>query len=254
MISIDRKRFDALKNRPEDKLKEIKPKKVEIFDELWLTTLDLPNPPQNSSLQAKKDLEEVIEYNNNATNEQKRQYLNCDEDASYYIKAYMDDHNLDYEKDVCEYIETQCIQPIRLLKNKFNRPRPVQLAELYEMEIPNIFETDTSVSPSYPSGHTVQPRVVALYYAKKYPQHRAGLLKGADICGFGRVLAGLHFPSDYDAGKKVADQLIKLLKKDNLEEDAPVNATGVATSTDASVGHLRPKKKKKKLYDVISRF
>ena len=61
------------------------------------------------------------------------------------------------------------------------------------------FKTDTAKTPSYPSGHTVQPMVVALHYAKKYPQQREALIKGAKICGYGRVIAGLHYPADYDA-------------------------------------------------------
>ena len=111
------------------------------------------------------------------------------------------------------------------------------------------FNTETSKSPSYPSGHTVQPFVVAEIYSRLYPQHRAGLMKGAKICGFGRVLAGLHYPSDYEAGVKLAKELGEYLDYD-IKEDAPVNSTGAGISmAPTALG----KKKKKKKFDIYTR-
>ena len=82
-----------------------------------------------------------------------------------------------------------------------------------------------------PSSHALQSYVVANYNAKKYPEHEGNLRDMADICAWGRVQAGLHYPSDYKAGIKLADELIKYIK-DDIKEDAPVNSTGVAVSTD----------------------
>ena len=111
------------------------------------------------------------------------------------------------------------------------------------------FDTDTSKSPSYPSGHTVQPLVVAEVYSKLYPQHRAGLIKGAKVCGFGRVLAGLHYPSDYESGVKLAEGLVDYLDYD-IKEDAPVNSTGAGISmAPTALG----KKKYKNKFDIYTR-
>ena len=111
------------------------------------------------------------------------------------------------------------------------------------------FKTGTSNTPAYPSGHTVQPILVAEYYAKMYPQHRAGIMNGAKICGYGRVVAGLHYPSDYDAGVKLGEELIDYVDM-SLKEDAPVNSTGVGISmAPTALG----KKKKKKEYDIFKR-
>ena len=83
-----------------------------------------------------------------------------------------------------------------------------------------------------------------------YPQHRAGLLKGAKICGYGRVIAGLHYPSDYQAGVKLGEELIDFVQFDELKEDAPVNSTGAGISmAPTALG----KKKKKKKYDIYTR-
>ena len=83
-----------------------------------------------------------------------------------------------------------------------------------------------------------------------YPQHRKiGIMNGAKICGYGRVIAGLHYPSDYDAGVKLGEELIDYVDM-SLKEDAPVNSTGVGISM---VPTALGKKKKKKEYDIFKR-
>ena len=62
----------------------------------------------------------------------------------------------------------------------------------------------------------MQPMVVALHYAKKYPEHKNELVRGAKICGYGRVVAGLHYPSDYDAGSELAHKLMDFMDYDKF--------------------------------------
>ena len=237
--------IDNMIFKPLEDLKKVKYKKIEIFKDGWQKIM-LGAPPKGQEVV--KELKEIQNYIETATDEQKQQYINCDEDASYYIKQYMEDHDLDYEEDNIEYIEEQCSPIIRHYKNHFNRARPYQVADKLKMDLDR-FNTETSKSPSYPSGHTVQPFVVAEIYSRLYPQHRAGLMKGAKICGFGRVLAGLHYPSDYEAGVKLAKELGEYLDYD-IKEDAPVNSTGAGISmAPTALG----KKKKKKKFDIYTR-
>ena len=58
--------------------------------------------------------------------------------------------------------------------------------------------------------------MVAFHYAKKYPQVSAEMLKGAQICGYGRVIAGLHYPSDYKSGIMLATKLKEYLDYDKF--------------------------------------
>ena len=134
----------------------------------------------------------------------------------------------------------------------FNRPRPYQLADALNIPFDR-YKTETSNTPSYPSGHTVQPKLVANYYATIYPEHKNGLFEGAIKSAMGRVRMGVHFPSDIEAGHDLANKLMKYLKFDMME-DAPVNATGSAVAgTGSDVAHWKPKKRKK-LYDVLTRL
>tara|TARA_Y100000361_G_scaffold125817_1_gene119499 strand:+ start:173 stop:811 length:639 start_codon:yes stop_codon:yes gene_type:complete len=190
--------------KPQDDLKEPDYDDIEIFKNSWVK-IKLPTPPRED-----REIDAVIDAVNKATDEQIEEYENCDKDASYYVKKVLRENGLEYDEDVVEYIEEQCVPIVRHYKNYYNRPRPYQVAAIMNKELKR-FKTDTAKTPSYPSGHTVQPMVVALHYAKKYPQVRDALIKGAKICGYGRVIAGLHYPADYDAGLKLANDLMKYI-------------------------------------------
>jgi hypothetical protein len=70
----------------------------------------------------------------------------------------------------------------------------------------------------------------------------------------GRIDAGVHYPSDKMEAYNIADQAMKYFKYSKLEEDAPINSTGSAVSTDVPV--VRKKKNKyepSQLFDLIKR-
>ena len=118
--------------KKQEDLKEPKYKKLKIWNTGW-ETIDIGSPPTGQAVVNEvKKIQQEIE---NCTDEQKEQYINCDEDASYYIKQYMDDHDLEYEEDHIELIEDQCRPIIRHYKNFYNRPRPYQVADALGMKL-----------------------------------------------------------------------------------------------------------------------
>ena len=207
-INEDSRLDDRLKSRlanlvfkSQDELKKPPYDEIKIFRDGWERII-LPSPPRED-----RELDAVIDAVKNATKEQIEDYKLCDQNSSHFIEKYLKDNNLKYDKDTVEFIEDQCVPIVRHYKNHFNRPRPYQVAEVYNKEL-NRFVSDTAKTPAYPSGHAMQPMVVALYYARKYPEHKSELVRGAKRCGYGRVIAGMHYPSDYDAGIELAKQLM----------------------------------------------
>ena len=194
---------------PQHQLKKAKYDEIKIFTDGW-QSIDLPKPPENLA-----EVRLVVQAVESASPTDISQYKNCDKDASYYVKKVMEANNLFYDNKVVEYIEEQCVPIIRHYKNYYNRPRPYQVAAYHNIDLKR-FKTGTSKTPSYPSGHTVQPLMVAFHYAKKYPQVSAEMLKGAQICGYGRVIAGLHYPSDYKSGIMLATRLKEYLNYDKF--------------------------------------
>ena len=194
---------------PQDQLKKAKYGDIKIFKDGW-QKIDLPKPPENLA-----EVRLVVQAVEGARQQDIEEYKNCDKDASFYVKKVMDDNNLEYDNKVIEYIEEQCVPIIRHYKNFFNRPRPYQVAAYHNIDLKR-FKTGTSKTPAYPSGHTVQPLMVAFHYSKKYPEVSGEMLKGARICGYGRVIAGLHYPSDYKSGVMLATRLKEYLNYDKF--------------------------------------
>ena len=97
---------------------------------------------------------------------------------------------------------------VMCLKEEFQCPRPSQLCAGI---VPLI---DPPVTPSYPSGHSLQAQLIyqCLTFATP-PMQPLHLMKDlADRIGKNRIIAGLHFPKDHRIGQAVADWCFGLLK------------------------------------------
>lgn len=92
-----------------------------------------------------------------------------------------------------------------ILKAKalYKRPRPYVRNPLI---IPCISKES---SYAYPSGHTTFSRYLALALSRIHPEKSEALMKRADEIALGRVIGGVHHPSDIEAGKKLADELAR---------------------------------------------
>jgi acid phosphatase (class A) len=90
-------------------------------------------------------------------------------------------------------------------KRSFARPRPFVLEPKIEPVV------DKPPNDSYPSGHTMWARTVGLLLADMLPEYRPQLIARADEYGFNRVVAGVHYPSDVEAGKLAGTALAAFL-------------------------------------------
>ena len=99
------------------------------------------------------------------------------------------------------------------LKYKFNRPRPYQIAEHYGIEDFKRHKLDTAKSPSYPSGHAMQGRVIALYLSDKDPSNRKEYMMIGHNISESRIMARAHYQSDRKYGDLLGDDLYRAMKK-----------------------------------------
>lgn len=67
--------------------------------------------------------------------------------------------------------------------------------------------------PSYPSGHTTTNTTWAYVLGELFPEKQEAFLARASEIGYHRVAAGVHFPTDIDAGKRLAAFLFEKMKK-----------------------------------------
>jgi PAP2 superfamily len=96
------------------------------------------------------------------------------------------------------------------LKEHYRRPRPSQLCPLVE---PMLDQPDT---PSYPSGHSLQARLIARCLDAAWPDYRQRHVLLTDLptrIGENRVIAGIHYPLDAQGGMAAADGTFALLNQ-----------------------------------------
>ena len=94
------------------------------------------------------------------------------------------------------------------LKNKFNRPRPYQLANYVDVDLYPIISTDAN-SGAYPSGHTMDFLVILFRFSKLRPDLVDKFDEIYQRVENVRQLSGVHYPSD----KKVSEILFNKLVK-----------------------------------------
>ncbi len=94
------------------------------------------------------------------------------------------------------------------LKFRYNRIRPYQLdTTLKQISNPNF--------PAYPSGHSTNSYVAAYVYSELLPQFTALFTMNAFDMAYSREIIGVHFPSDSEAGRLLARQLVNLFLQSN---------------------------------------
>jgi len=95
------------------------------------------------------------------------------------------------------------------LKQKYQRPRPYQLAQYYKLKL-FPFNSHSAHTPSYPSGHTLQAYCILNVIGTQNPKSYQYCKKMIDDIAQSRVSLGVHFPSDNDASYIIGNEILKL--------------------------------------------
>lgn len=170
-------------------------------------------PPANGSAKTRSELETLQERL--ATSENSQELMEkWDEDLLIPFIEYLKENDLPVEKRSLEEIINA--STVILLKQKylFNRPRPAQLAKVLDMDLKPL-GAKTANSPAYPSGHSTQSRLIALYLTSLHRDHGKSFMELAEECGQSRLNAAVHYPSDHTAGKDLANKLFVSMKTRN---------------------------------------
>ena len=189
----------------------IKPKhqkRLERKTPLFHENIQLPlfEKPENDS---KTTLEEVKYL---ATLKTNKEYVKERDDVLSSFKPLIETSDANISINEIEKIIKQSVKYIFELKYKYNRPRPYQIAEFYDIDL-NGTELDSMKTPSYPSGHAIQGYLIGQVLANKDKSNAELYLSMGEQVADSRISAKAHYPSDKEYGKKVADVLFMGLKK-----------------------------------------
>ena len=166
--------------------------------------ITLPPPPVDNLTEA-HEVEKIIRTR---TPEQVQSVRDHDRVPFYAIQKVCDKHGLQFHPKEFKDIIYQQTGIINHFKKHFNRDRPVEVLPGL-----NTLPSETNKTKSYPSGHACQSVVVARYVAGKVPKLEKELMTAAYECGYGRVLAGFHYLSDFETGNLLGEKLYVLMNK-----------------------------------------
>jgi acid phosphatase (class A) len=174
----------------------------------------LPEPPAPGSLAANADIETVLQVQAERTPEQVAWAKVV---ATNDLFGVFGAHELlgpkftkeNYPllaalvKDVLDDLRP----PVDASKKLFSRARPYAIDPRVKpcVELP--------ANDSYPSGHTWNAYVRAAVLSEVFPEKRVELQDRARSAGWARVIGGVHFPTDLDGGRRLAEVGIAELRK-----------------------------------------
>lgn len=114
------------------------------------------------------------------------------------------------EKIVKELLDNS--RPIILkLKNYHDRRRPNVVAEDRGIKL-SYHKMKSAQTPSFPSGHSTQSKLVALVLSDLYPEMRNEFMTAAEHISKSRIVARVHYESDKKIGEQLGESLFHHLK------------------------------------------
>ena len=195
--------------------KSIKPKhkkRMGIETKLFPSNpkLTITPPPANDSNETRTELFKLLAYNDGVID--RKMVKEFDDMREPYMEL-VNKYNLDVTKDDLQQIIDEGAKFTLKIKYKFNRPRPYQIAEHYGIEDFKRHKLDTAKTPSYPSGHALQGRLIGLILTDKDPEHQNEYMAVSQRISDSRIMARAHYPSDKEYGEKLADELYEQMNK-----------------------------------------
>jgi len=173
----------------------------------------LKPPPVNSSKETLKELSIVSAATKNRTSKDIELVHNVDVDMDTPYILLLKKYNLSYPQNYINLFY-DIVKPVLLnIKGYWNRARPKQLAEFYNIDI-DVILTDTHHTAAYPSGHTVYSSLVSNILKDIYPQiNKKELDHIVNETAKARVLQGVHYPTDNEASIILTNFLFNKLDK-----------------------------------------
>ena len=180
----------------------------------------LPDPPANDSATTKQEIDFILQKQAMWTPEEKTR-IRREVNLNVYLfdtvfGPWFKEKNLPATAALFKRVNATGHPVIDSAKNYWNRPRPFLLngrvhppIDLVDYHVHPPF--DLRKSPSYPSGHSTVGNLDAAILAVLAPDLKDAILARGRQIGDDRVIAGVHFPSDVEAGRTLAQAILTRL-------------------------------------------
>jgi hypothetical protein len=177
-----------------------------------LSEADELSPSANDSNETKFELHEVIAAINSVKENEEllQRYYLYDSSLLEYLQETLSIELPNQANDIFQTVDSINADILPLLfklKYKFQRPRPYQLGNYFKVSL-YPFPSVSSSSPSYPSGHAFQSKIICEVLGNKYPQFYSQLTMLAEDIANSRICLGVHYKSDIIGGFNFAEKVL----------------------------------------------
>jgi acid phosphatase (class A) len=179
----------------------------------------IPDPPANSSLQTRGELDYLLSLQKNRTPEDVRSSLymssvfQTSSDIGRLIGYWTEPEKLPLTDSLFSNIAQDANYFLWSLKFKYERVRPFMLE-------PKIHDLEESFAASYPGGHVTYAYIYAYIYQELAPEFSDFFITNAYAMAHAREMIGVHYPSDNEAARIFARQFVNMLfRNEKFRED-----------------------------------
>ena len=169
----------------------------------------LPPPPRAGSIQGKADLQAVLDAEHHR-NKRLIAVALADLDESVFrftdvMGPGFNPRNLPFATVFFQRLAADADEAQAAAKVHFDRPRPFAVDREIQPLVPK------PSSPSYPSGHATFAYVNAIVLSEMVPEKTDAIFSRATDYAFHRVVEGVHYPTDIQAGMISASVIANVL-------------------------------------------
>lgn len=167
--------------------------------------------PKNSSKGTREELNQLVDYVNELkkdTESQKRYRLYDYSLTKVFAQIIIEQNLGEIGADLVDKLLDDTLPLLIKLKFHFQRPRPYQLAEYYKLKL-FPFDTKSADTPSYPSGHALQSKLICYVLGNHFPDRFDYFERIAKDIEYSRLYMGVHYQSDIDYALYIAEVITK---------------------------------------------
>lgn len=205
-LDIDKLRF-PFDQAWADKVLSVKPV---YLANVTVNDFKIPDPPANSSDQARAELNYLLSLQYSRTLEDITTSIYMSDnpespsDVGRLIGYWTDPQKLPLTDSLMNKVERDGDYFLWSLKFKYARVRP------YNIE-PKIHDLEESRASSYPSGHVTYAYIRAFIYQELAPEFTDFFIAKAYEMSRARQIIGVHYPSDCEGSRIFARQFVNML-------------------------------------------
>ena len=177
-----------------------------MFEKFSINKYKYLKYPKSGSM---KELQELMALNDIPLNSF---YANKFDKISPVFEQIFDKRKLVFPRQLVEQLIVKSKPIILKIKNYHNRKRPNVSAKDFGIKVEQFFMSSAQ-TPSFPSGHSAQAKLVANVLSDIYPIHTSEFQQAAQNISNSRLAGHVHFKSDTDAGENLGNDLYNHYKE-----------------------------------------